>query len=147
MREFKIKFKDNSNELPQITFIKAKNEDQAEERFLRIMPAVAIISTSPVMTDVYELFKKHKPRLIEVSKEILRQDIKWGENRHHHPFVWLTILGEEVGEINRAVLEMEFNAADSCNYREEIIQVAAVCMQMLLDLDVNPNEYPKCEQQ
>ena len=62
---------------------------------------------------------------LEVIKERRRQDEKWGE-QNHGPFKWLAILGEEVGEANKAALE-----DDSAGYRNELIQVAAVAMAMV----------------
>jgi NTP pyrophosphatase (non-canonical NTP hydrolase) len=59
----------------------------------------------------------------EVIQERKRQDKKWGADRKLHPLVWLCILGEEVGEANEAVLK-----EDGVNYREELIQVAAVAI-------------------
>ena len=67
--------------------------------------------------------------LEEVSQERWNQDAVWGE-QNHHPFKWLAILGEEVGEANKAVLEDDMN-----NYREELIQVAAVAIVMVEAFD------------
>ena len=67
-----------------------------------------------------------------VSLERSRQDRKWGE-QNHNPFVWLAILGEEFGELQKAILE--YNFADY--YKEptkeietELIQVTAVAKAM-----------------
>lgn len=57
-----------------------------------------------------------------IAAERRRQDKKWGEQNHDR-FKWLSILGEEVGEANRAALEEH-----SDEYREELVQVAAVCV-------------------
>lgn len=74
--------------------------------------------------------------LLEVSLERCRQDKKWGE-QNHHPFKYLAILGEEVGEANKAAIEGDWN-----NYRVELIQVAAVAVAMIQCFDRNgiPNE-------
>lgn len=58
----------------------------------------------------------------EVGDERVRQDKKWGEQNHAAP-VWFAILGEEVGEVARAMLEGKPGA-----YREELLQVAAVAI-------------------
>jgi NTP pyrophosphatase (non-canonical NTP hydrolase) len=61
-----------------------------------------------------------------VSKEIHRQQEKWGI-QNHDPMTWLAILTEEVGEVAKAVLE-----GNSDEYRKELIQVAAVCISALM---------------
>ena len=59
-----------------------------------------------------------------VSEERYRQDVKWGI-QNHAPLVWLAILGEEVGECNKAILE---NKEDFAALKDELIQVAAVAI-------------------
>jgi len=63
--------------------------------------------------------------LSEVFNERLSQYEKFREQNHSAPF-WLSILGEEFGEVCRAVCEN-----DGANYREELIQLAAVAVQMV----------------
>jgi NTP pyrophosphatase (non-canonical NTP hydrolase) len=58
-----------------------------------------------------------------------KQDEKWGE-QNHIPLYWLAILGEEVGEVNKAVLER-----DREGYRAELVQVAAVCVAAVENYD------------
>ena len=72
--------------------------------------------------------------LNEIKIERQNQDSKWGE-QNHHPFVWLAILGEEIGEVNKAVLYQNFDGNTLDNYREELIQVAAVAVAMVECLD------------
>ncbi|WP_339095631.1 hypothetical protein ACINK0_00270 [Deinococcus sp. VB343] len=73
--------------------------------------------------------------LAEVLQERERQQAKWGE-QDHDPAVWLMILGEEVGEVNNAALEhLMGNLPDLSAYREELIQVAAVAVQAVENLD------------
>lgn len=60
-----------------------------------------------------------------IKLERNRQDDKWGE-QFHHPIMWCAILGEEVGEVNKAALEENWE-----EYRKELIQVAAVAVAML----------------
>jgi NTP pyrophosphatase (non-canonical NTP hydrolase) len=78
--------------------------------------------------------------LDEIHSERVRQDQKWGE-QNHSPAEWLMILGEEVGEVNKAALETFFKYKDSdkdySKYREELIQVAAVAVAMIECLDRN----------
>ncbi len=71
-----------------------------------------------------------------IAAERLRQNEKWGE-QNWKPSEWLSILGEEYGEVCRAVYEMELNPPEKrdpkwwLNYREELVHVAAVAVQML----------------
>lgn len=70
----------------------------------------------------------------EILAERNFQDNKWGI-RTMDPTLWLPILGEEVGEVNKAVVEIIFDKADKQNLRDELIQVAAVALAMIEDLD------------
>ena len=85
--------------------------------------------------------------LTEIIEERVKQDIKWGR-QNHCPKTWLMILGEEVGEANKAVLESATYAEGKLvsldkvklvsgkgNYREELVQVAAVALAMIECLD------------
>lgn len=74
--------------------------------------------------------------VLAIRSERLRQDEKFGANRDQHPFLWLAILGEEVGEANKAALDLEFDHKRELKdrldeYEAEIIQVAAVAVAML----------------
>lgn len=63
----------------------------------------------------------------EIVRERERQNEKWSRSYGDWPvtdLVKLAVLGEEVGEVSRAILE------DS-NLREELVQVAAVCCAWL----------------
>lgn len=68
--------------------------------------------------------------LNEVIVERFKQDYKWGV-QHHDEFKWLAILGEEIGEANKAVLENYFVNGSLDDYRTELIQVAAVAVAMV----------------
>jgi len=95
--------------------------------------------------------------LEEIQNERAKQDTKWGE-QNHSKVEWCAILGEEVGEVNKAALQSHFNYAlpgegidlDDMHsstdrrqarwnreYREELIQVAAVAVAMIESLDRN----------
>lgn len=74
--------------------------------------------------------------LLEVLEERKRQEQKWGE-QNHNPAYWLMILGEEVGEANKAALEHHFSGKPSEDYREELVQVAAVAIAMIECYDRN----------
>lgn len=66
-----------------------------------------------------------------VIAEMSRQDKKWGADRNQHPFVWQTILSEEVGEFSQAILHDEFGGHKAGTAREEMVQVAAVALQII----------------
>lgn len=95
--------------------------------------------------------------LVEVYNEREKQNQKWGE-QNHRPIEWIAILSEEVGEASKHALEGHFlhpipnmfgkdmTKKDSDldieeyhykKYREELIQVAAVAVQMVESLDRN----------
>lgn len=61
-----------------------------------------------------------------IAQERARQDAKWGSQRRLAPEKWAVILGEEVGEVHRAVCEHDFK-----NLQDELVQVAAVCVAWL----------------
>ena len=69
--------------------------------------------------------------LEEIKSERQKQDSKWGE-QNHATLKWNAILGEEVGEVAKSILE-----GDLKNYREELIQVAAVAVAAIESLDRN----------
>jgi NTP pyrophosphatase (non-canonical NTP hydrolase) len=66
----------------------------------------------------------------EIAHERARQDAKFGE-QNHTAERWLTILGEEVGEVNRAVIDHWHGGKNLDAYSAELVQVAAVAIAML----------------
>lgn len=79
--------------------------------------------------------------LNEVFSERFRQDAMWGE-QNHSPTEWASILGEEVGEVSRAINEITFNHPGyrekaRQDYRRELVEVAAVAVAMVESLDRN----------
>lgn len=82
---------------------------------------------------------------IDICRERERQNEKWGE-QNHEPFKWLAILGEEVGEVNKACLETfdwkrgTFDGKNLSEIRTELVQVAAVTKAFIECLDRN---YPQ----
>ena len=80
----------------------------------------------------------------EIKLERKRQDAKWGI-QNHSPIEWCAILGEEVGEVNKAALEEHFAVSYPeqfknhrfDDYRKELIQVAAVAVAMIECIDRN----------
>jgi NTP pyrophosphatase (non-canonical NTP hydrolase) len=73
-----------------------------------------------------------------VRTERARQDAKWGE-QNCHDFEWVSILGEEFGEVARAANEANFqsgkNRGDFTHLRTELVQVAAVAAAWIEALD------------
>jgi NTP pyrophosphatase (non-canonical NTP hydrolase) len=74
----------------------------------------------------------------EIIQERLRQREKWGADRKFDPPYkgFATVLGEEFGEVCRAILEN-----DPENLRDELIQVAATAIALLEQLTLE--EYSK----
>lgn len=67
----------------------------------------------------------------EIQTERERQDKKWGK-QDHTPHYWMVILMEEVGEAANAICG---KAHDYKNYREELIQIAAVAVAAIESYD------------
>ena len=60
-----------------------------------------------------------------ILNERKKQDDKWGE-QNHSVYKWLAILGEEVGEANKAALE-----SNEPELIDELIQISAVSVAMI----------------
>lgn len=69
----------------------------------------------------------------DVQDERNRQDKKWGK-QSNHPYLWNTILGEEVGEVNQASLDCENGTDTQEHLEEELVQVIAVAIAYLEDI-------------
>lgn len=67
--------------------------------------------------------------LDDVLEERRRQFNKWGQQDHDEDR-WMVILMEEVGECCKAIQE-----EDPANYREELVQVAAVAVAAIEAFD------------
>lgn len=80
-----------------------------------------------------------KTILNDVFKEMDRQSSLWGQ-QNHEPIVWCGILGEEVGQVNKAAIESHFMDKDLLEYRNDCVRVAAVAMSMLLCLNRKERE-------
>lgn len=72
---------------------------------------------------------------IDILTERKRQDMKWGVSSHN-PFIWLAIIGEELGEASDKAL-----SSDLPGFRHELIQVAASCIACVEAID--DGRYPK----
>jgi hypothetical protein len=102
------------------------------------------------MTD--EQFRAElQPVLEEIADERLLQFKKWGVQTHTPP-EWLAILMEEVGEAAKEAVDFHFANPVKINglyntptdeeqvqrawrYRQELVQVVAVAVQMIQDVD------------
>lgn len=76
---------------------------------------------------------KIQEKIIEkVLEERNRQDKKWGEQKHT-AHVWGTIIGEEYGEMCKAINEFGFNPTRKTedDIYKEAIHTMASCMAML----------------
>lgn len=69
-----------------------------------------------------------------IHTEQARQEKLWGEQNHDDP-VWLPILGEEMGEVNKAmndIIHGTMRPVDpNVNLKEELVHVAAVAQSWL----------------
>ncbi len=72
--------------------------------------------------------------LLAIATERDKQDTKWGDQKHG-VYTWLAILGEEVGEANKAARHTEFGGEEAGGLREELIQLAAVAVKMVENID------------
>ena len=74
----------------------------------------------------------NKDKIVKfIMAERARQDEKWGE-QNHDIYKWLAILGEEVGEANKAALDNDYS-----ELMQELIQIGAVTVAMIESLERN----------
>lgn len=74
------------------------------------------------------------PALSDVLHERVRQEEKWGQ-QDHDPFTYLTVLGEEFGELCQAALHTRYGGHAASGLRDEAVQVAAVALAIVECLD------------
>lgn len=94
------------------------------------------------VTKLAEPLRVTRRVLNEVCGERQRQESKWGQ-QDHHPFTFLAVLGEEVGEANQAALKATSEGKEWSSYRAELVQVAAVAVAMIESLDRNSKPMPQ----
>lgn len=70
-----------------------------------------------------------------IRAELVYQDKKWGSNRILPPEKWITILGEEFGEVCRAALEQ-----DKSGYVSELVDVAATAISAIQSALLDPGK-------
>jgi hypothetical protein len=66
----------------------------------------------------------------DVLAERARQDRKWGE-QNNDPFVYLTVLSEEVGELAQAALHTRFGGDKADGLYTEAVHTAAVALAIV----------------
>lgn len=84
-----------------------------------------------------------KTILNELNYERMRQDLLHGKDSMHTPFVWLSIILEELGEASRAAMQgsswregtVQVGDFRGSAYREELIHTAASCIAAIECLD------------
>jgi NTP pyrophosphatase (non-canonical NTP hydrolase) len=72
--------------------------------------------------------------LQDVQTERERQDAKWGIS-NNSPMEWVAILSEEMGEVARAAMNNFYRGESLTAYRAELVQVAAVAVAAIENLD------------
>lgn len=77
--------------------------------------------------------------LMDVSAERRRQTAKWGVQSLTWP-EWILVLTEEVGEAAQAVNDAYWHGAELGHLREELVQVAAVAVQIIEAIDADQAE-------
>jgi NTP pyrophosphatase (non-canonical NTP hydrolase) len=71
----------------------------------------------------------------DIDDERERQESLFGNQVHSWP-IWAAILSEETGEVSEACLQVHWDGETAlAHLREELVQVAAVAVQMLEKLD------------
>jgi NTP pyrophosphatase (non-canonical NTP hydrolase) len=71
----------------------------------------------------------------DIDDERDRQEARFGNQVHSWP-IWAAILSEETGEVSEACLQAHWREDVALDHlREELVQVAAVAVQMLEKLD------------
>jgi hypothetical protein len=80
----------------------------------------------------------------DIRRERLRQNFKFTEYQYgsqsHDIFKWLAILGEEIGEANKAALDHDFGKDTIEHLREELVQTAAVAVAIIQRIDASQGE-------
>lgn len=97
-------------------------------------PVEHITTVDQAQWDVAQLDRLRTSVLADVSGERDVQDVKWGDQKHDI-YRFLAILGEEVGEVNKAALHTEYGGAEAGKVREELVQVAAVAVKIIENMD------------
>jgi len=90
------------------------------------------LSTDQVASD--ELWRLLPQVYRDILLERARQDVRFGV-ANHDLMLWMTILGEEFGELCQAVMHTRYGGSKAGQLRAEAIQVAAVAVSIVQALD------------
>lgn len=126
------KFEDEHCGVSEEDVIDALN-DEIEELFEKVRLAEEISHKLLIATK--------SEAMVSILVERLRQDRKWGE-QNHDPFCYLTILGEEYGEVCQAALHLRFGGQNAKSLREEAVHTAAVAVALVECLDRGKWKWP-----
>jgi NTP pyrophosphatase (non-canonical NTP hydrolase) len=92
--------------------------------------------TSQKFLEIYKKTVHQKSVIKDINKELDRQDELWGQ-QDHSLSNWITILGEEFGEVCQEISEirmaetLEEIANAKLRLDDELIQVIAVCFRII----------------
>lgn len=97
--------------------------------------------------DVAAQLLRHLPQIADAMQERVRQDAKFGP-QDRPPVEWFLILSEEVGEVAKECVEIQFNDAahpyaNLANYRKELVETVAVGLAALLNFDTRAAALPE----
>jgi NTP pyrophosphatase (non-canonical NTP hydrolase) len=70
-----------------------------------------------------------------IAEERLRQEQKFGPQPGHDLNFWLTTIMEELGEVANEAQMIYFGADRKNELREELVQVAALCVRVIGKLE------------
>ena len=82
----------------------------------------------------YDIAEKSRRAFNDIFAERQRQHSKWGVQRHGFPY-YVAVLGEEVGEVHKAVVEMGMATANVQDLRTELVHTAAVAVAIIEQID------------
>ena len=83
---------------------------------------------------MYDIEKKSERARSDILAERFRQHEKWGVQRHTYAY-YGHILGEEMGEVSKEIIEMGNSRADLKKLRGELVHVAAVAVAIIEQID------------
>lgn len=82
---------------------------------------------------------KYYQFLDDLGKEWKRQDKRFPKLEHTIE-MWYVILGEEMGELGKAILNF-YESADNSNFHKELTQIITLATRMRYSLfSINPNK-------
>lgn len=97
-------------------------------------PITPVIDTTTAQFIAHGLSIMLILELERAAAEMRRQNAKWGQ-QDHDAYEWVSIIGEEFGEVFKAL-----NEDDEAGYRKELIETAACCLQAAANLKIRFKE-------